>query len=66
MRVKHRETAVEATVSGLNPAAVSPAEMIVWYDDGEADSVYVREWDPADPTLDHSALEKYLLERAGW
>lgn len=64
MKVKHKTRGTLGWASKLNPSAVSPAEMIVTYiPDGDASSEYVADWDPADPTLNHDALWRFLESR---
>jgi hypothetical protein len=63
MKIKHRETGHLGSASRYNPSAISPAEMIVWFEDGSASSEYVKDWDPADPTLQHAHLLQFLESR---
>lgn len=60
LRVKHKEKGYEGWAQKLNPSAVSPAEMIIQFDAGDATTDYVMDWDPADPTLTHKDLWDYL------
>jgi hypothetical protein len=60
LRVKHRERGYEGWAQKLNPSTVSPAEMIIQFDEGDATSDYVRDWDPVDPNLTHADLFRWL------
>lgn len=42
MRVVHKDSGTEATVTGPNPCGLG--EMIVQYDEGDASSEYIRDW----------------------
>lgn len=60
MKVRHKETDTIGYTSQYNRSAVSPSEIIVWYEDGSASSDYTRDYDPADPNLTHEDMIRYL------
>ena len=61
MRVRHKTKGHEGWASGYNHASVSPAEMVVTFDDGSASSEYVRDYDPVEG--DHEDLLAFLDSR---